>query len=72
MKGQILRDEGYAWVVLLAASFINFLNGSVSASYGVFLAEYVDYFHIKKAKASIVSALGVGFGYCVGKSYIKL
>ncbi|XP_067933073.1 monocarboxylate transporter 14-like [Watersipora subatra] len=59
-------DGGWGWVIMIASFFNNFLVDGIAYCFGVFLAEYVEYFNTSVGNVSLSSSLLCGFYLFVG------
>lgn len=59
-------DGGYAWIILGASFFINFLLDGVCFSFGIFFLEFLDYYDESKETTSWVGSVLNGMYLSIG------
>ena len=60
-------DGGFGWIIVLAAFLNAMLHAGHLIMYGILLPEYVEYFQVTKASASVVSAVGLSASGLMGE-----
>lgn len=65
-------DGGWAWIILVASFFNNFILDGITYCFGVFLAEYADYFNASVGATSFASALLCGFNLIIGRCSVNM
>ena len=63
-----MKDQGYAWVILLSTIMINAMSLGVLMSFSVFPLEFTQTFEVSMAGASLAASLSSGVMCLSGKT----
>ena len=64
------RDSGYAWIILLCAFLTRMIDGVLVATSGIFLLEFMEYFHLDKAFSATILITCYFITYAVAGEFL--
>ena len=68
-RGQLEPDQGWSWLVLLAAFFCHVTFDGIIYSFGVFYLEFLDHFQEGRARTAWIGSVIGGTYAIVGRCF---